>query len=55
MPHGMWDLRFSNQGTMRHAALEAWSLNHWTSREVPKLLNFEVVCYPASDNKAFTL
>ena len=28
--------QFPDQGLNLHPALEVWSLNHWTTREVPK-------------------
>ena len=35
--HNMWDLSSQTPGTEPvPLALEAWSLNHWTTREVPK-------------------
>ena len=35
-PHGMWDLVPQPGIKPASPALEAWSLNHWTTREVPK-------------------
>ena len=31
----MWDFRFQTRDWTCTPAVEAWSLNHWTSREVP--------------------
>ena len=34
MPYGLWDLSFST----RDWTIKAWSPNHWTAKEFPKLL-----------------
>ena len=37
-PHGLWDLSSLIRDQTRAPctlAVEAWSLNHWTAREVP--------------------
>ena len=36
MLHGMWGLSSLTKGQTHTLALEAWSLNHWTTREVPE-------------------
>ena len=35
MPHGLWGLGSPTRDGTHAPALEARSLNHWTSREVP--------------------
>ena len=41
---GMWDLSFQNQGSNQFiSCIGRWSLNHWTTREVPLFLIFEDV------------
>ena len=34
-PCGMWDLSSSTWDRTQAPAMEAWSLNSWTAREVP--------------------
>ena len=36
MPYGIWGLQFfPNWGlNLHHLALEVWSLNHWTVKEI---------------------
>ena len=36
MLRGMWDLSSPTRDRTCALALEAWSLNHWTAREVPR-------------------
>ena len=37
-PHSVWHLRSLKPGTEpMPPALEAWSLNHWTAMEVPRV------------------
>ena len=45
MPRSMRDLSSPTKDRTRALALEAWSLNHWTAREVPKT-NFYLVLVP---------
>ena len=35
MPHSIWDLSFPTRDEPEPPAVETWSLNHWTTREVP--------------------
>ena len=35
MPHGLWDLSSLTRVDPRPSAVEVWSPNHWTAREVP--------------------
>ena len=35
MPHSLWDLSSLTSVDPRPSAVEAWSPNHWTAREVP--------------------
>ena len=41
MLYGKWDLSFPTKDYTHAPALEAWSLNHWTSRRVPPTLFME--------------
>ena len=36
IPHSMQDLSSPTRDLTRTAAVEAWNLNHWTIREVPR-------------------
>ena len=43
-PRGMWDLSSPTKGPgiePMSPAVEVWSLNHWTAREVPKRCIFK--------------
>ena len=37
----MWDLSFQPQVKPTPLAVEVWSLNHWTTQEVPEMTIFE--------------
>ena len=39
-PGGVWDLSSRPGIEPTLPAVEAWSLNHWTAREVPRMLRF---------------
>lgn len=39
--HGMWDLSFQPQVKPTALAVEVWSLNNWTTQEVPEMTIFE--------------
>ena len=39
-PHGMWDLSFPTRIKPVPPAVGAWSLNHWTTRELPRANKF---------------
>ena len=41
LPHGMWDLSSPTRARTHAPCVEAQSLNHWTSREVPYSLLFK--------------
>lgn len=43
MPLGMW-IHFNQGSNLVHPELEAWSLNHPTTREVPCVCCFELKC-----------
>ena len=43
-PRGLWDLSSLTRDRTCTPALEAWSLNHWTAREVPMCLYSEYHC-----------
>ena len=36
--HGMWDLSSPNRDQTWVPGIEEWTFNHWTTREVPRIL-----------------
>ena len=35
VPINLWDLSYLTRGQIKPPAVEAWSPNHWTTREFP--------------------
>ena len=44
-PWGMWGLSSTTRDRTRSSALEVWSFNHWTTRDVPSPLYFFFLIY----------
>ena len=47
-PHSMWNLSSLTRDKPVHPALEAWSHNHWTAREVLEMI-FSGGPYPGEE------